>query len=267
MRGRAGTEPDHRSPAHSSLRRHQTSACSSQRPYGPQPLPGGTLLFFKPPLPLRKLGHILLSSIFLTTNGAVSINYSSAGKAGSLLVLFLKNLRRYPESGWGDGSQRRVGEHSPPGTSGPIVASMPPAGSCLCWHPHPLLWVPSHGRLGLHSWASETLEANRMQIGTCSHKDVLCMDFLLDFTWKLIIHHPSGACTTSGLCQQFLVIRGLMLNSSPSMGGPGDSKGLERGLAGWGSHFRASYEVVLLLLEEGRARLGTKSLSSLKMPQ
>ena len=47
------------------------------------------------------------------------------------------------------------------------------------------------------------------------------MDFLLDFTWKLIINHPSGACTTSGLCQQFLVIWGLMPNSSPSLGGPG----------------------------------------------
>lgn len=45
---------------------------------------------------------------------------------------------------------------------------------------------------------------NGMQIGICSHKDVLCMDFLLDFTWKLIIHHPSRACTTSGLCQHFL---------------------------------------------------------------
>lgn len=50
-------------------------------------------------------------------------------------------------------------------------------------------------------------------------------------------------------------------------GGPGDSKGLERGLAGWGSHFLASHEVALLLLEEGRARPERKGLTSLKMPQ
>lgn len=41
-------------------------------------------------------------------------------------------------------------------------------------------------------------------------------------------------------------------------GGPGDSEGLEHVLTGWGSHFLASYKVVLLLLEEGRARLGKK---------
>lgn len=44
--------------------------------------------------------------------------------------------------------------------------------------------------------------SNGMQIGICSHKDALCMDFLLDFTWKLIIHHPAGpavprACVSS----------------------------------------------------------------------
>lgn len=132
------------------------------------------------------------------------------------------------------------GEHSPPRTSGPALVAAPPVRSRLCWHRHPLLQGPSQGRLGPQCWASETSAANRMQIGMCSHKDVLCMHFLLDFTWKLIIHHPSRACTTSGLCQQFLVIWGLMPNSSPSLGGPGDSKGLECGLAGWGSHFLAS---------------------------
>lgn len=96
--------------------------------------------------------------------------------------------------------------------------------SHLCWHGHPLLRGPSQGRLGPHCWASETSAANRMQIGVCSHKDVLCMHFLLDFAWKLIIHHPSRACTTSGLCQQFLLIWGLMPNSSPSLGGLGTPK-------------------------------------------
>ena len=65
---------------------------------------------------------------------------------------------------------------------------------------------------------------NGMQIGICSHKDILCMDFLLDFTWKLIIHHPSRACTTSGLCQQFLFISCLMPNSSPWLGDWGTPK-------------------------------------------
>lgn len=64
---------------------------------------------------------------------------------------------------------------------------------------------------------------NGMQIGICSHKDVLCMDFPFDYTWELIIHHLGRACTTSRLCQQFLVIWYLLPNTSPSAMG---SRGL-----------------------------------------
>lgn len=84
-----------------------------------------------------------------------------------------------------------------------------------------------------------------MQIGICSHKDVLCIDFLLDFTWKLAIHHPSRACSTSILRQQFLV----HLPHRES----GGLLGLECSLGEWGNCFLASCEVVLPLGEEGRA--------------
>lgn len=136
-----------------------------------------------------------------------------------------------------------------------------PDSQPLLWDRHPLFWVPSEGRLRGTAGPLRFQRPNGMQIGICSLKDVLCMDFLLDFTWKLIIHHPSRACTKSGLCQQFLVSWDLMPNSSPSQGGLGDTKGLERGRGGSRNHFRASSEAVWSWLGGGGAKMGRRGLT------
>lgn len=121
-----------------------------------------------------------------------------------------QNLRN---NAWSEALDSTKGQHAgeltppaaPPVTSGSIVAAASGRSAFAG------TGIPCSGFLLMEGLRATTGPLrlqwpNGMQIGICSHKDILCMDFLLDFTWKLIIHHPSRACTTSGLCQQFLFI-------------------------------------------------------------
>ena len=195
-------------------------------------------------------------------------NYSIIGKPGSPLILLVKGMWRHrtseelPRARPGDSTKGQpTGEHGPSHAGRSHCRAVHPDSQPLLWDRHPLLWVPSEGRLRGTAGPLRLQRPNGMQIGICSLKDVLCMDFLLDFTWKLIIHHRSRACTKSGLCQQFLVSWDLMPNSSPLQGGLGDTKGLERGRGGSRNHFRASSEAVWSWLGGGGAKMGRRGLT------
>lgn len=198
--GRAESEPW--SPSRSSLGHLLTSPCSSY-------CPDGTCPAREDPAPLQ-------ASFTSLEAGALTINHSSARKPGSPLMLLVRSMWRHrtgetlpgrrPQTAQGTACGRAAPPSAPPVTSGSIVGRCPPRGLASAGAGTPCsVFLLREGLRGT-TGPLRLQRPNGMQIGICSHKDILCMDFLLDFTWKLIIHHPGKACTTSGLCQQFLFI-------------------------------------------------------------
>ena len=127
------------------------------------------------------------------------------GKLGSPLISLVKgmwgHIRRAAQSkARGSTQGQQAGELLPP--AGPAVGerkggvgkevtpcpSVPPSADMATLCSGFLLKEDLSGTAG----PLRLKRSNGMQIGICSHKDALCMDFLLDFTWKLIIHHPAG---------------------------------------------------------------------------
>ena len=122
------------------------------------------------------------------------------GKLGSLLIPLVKgmwgHIRRAAQSkARGSTQGQQAGELLPP--AGPAVGErkggvgeeVPPSADMGTLCSGFLLKEDSSGTAG----PLRLQRSNGMQIGIRSHKDALCMDFLLDFTWKLIIHHPAGS--------------------------------------------------------------------------
>lgn len=129
-------------------------------PLQPLPLPGRTMLFLRPLLPLWKLGHTLFSAIFLTYTGQeLIISYSSSKKPGSSLILLVRTCggtehKKHPESGRREQQETASKRAHPSCGFFCDVKFYCPSG--LCWHRHPLLWVPFEGSLERHYWAFGT---------------------------------------------------------------------------------------------------------------
>ena len=122
------------------------------------------------------------------------------GKLGSPLISLVKgmwgHIRRAAQSkARGSTQGQQAGELLPP--AGPAVGErkggvgeeVPPSADMGTLCSGFLLKEDSSGTAG----PLRLQRSNGMQIGIRSHKDALCMEFLLDFTWKLIIHHPAGS--------------------------------------------------------------------------
>ena len=124
-------------------------------------------------------------------------NYSDTGEAGLSFDSACEghvgaHQKSCPEQGQG----QQAGEILPPAGpategewKGGVGEEVPPSADMGTLFSGFLLKEDSSGTAG----PLRLQRSNGMQIGIRSHKDALCMDFLLDFTWKLIIHHPAGS--------------------------------------------------------------------------
>lgn len=151
-------------------------------------------------------GAHIISLHTLDLQGGWGVEITVApGKLGSPLIPLVKgmwgHIRRAAQSkARGSTQGQRAGELLPP--AGPTVGermggvgeevtpcpSVPPSADMGTLCSGFLLKEDSSGTSG----PLRLQRSDGMQIGIRSHKNALCMDFLLDFTWKLIIHHPAG---------------------------------------------------------------------------
>ena len=225
---------------------------SSPRPPLKQPphrtLEEGTLL-----LTSLEVGHTLFPSTPLTYKG--DGEWKLQWHPGSWALFWFRLWRVFgahqkscPEQGKGKHPGRAGGRAPPTCRShrggaegrGRRRGYTVPIGSTLCRHGHPCSGFLLKEDLSRTAGPLRLKWSNGMQIGICSHKDALCMDFLLDFTWKLIIHHPSGPAvpwtcvisfSSSGVwSQSHLPCRGSLEDPKALKGSP---RWIAKPLPGW----------------------------------